>query len=175
MSHSLQPHELQHARPPCPSPTPGACSNSWPSSWWCHPTIASSVIPFSSCLQSFPGPGSFPMSQIFISGGQSIGASPSASVLPMNIQDWFPLGLTSLISLQSKGLSRVFSNTTVQKHQFFSTQLSLLEIHKNAKWDAIVNSLFFSEYKENVYQLKRLIYYQNTYVGLAKKFIWVFL
>ena len=123
MPDSLRSHGLQHARLPCPSPTPRACSNSCPSSWWCHPTISSSVIPFSSCLQSFPASGSFPMSQFFTSGDQSIGAS--ASVLPMNIQDWFPLGLTGWISLQSKGLWRVFSNTTVQKHQFFSTQLSL--------------------------------------------------
>ena len=118
---TLWPHELQHARPPCPIPTPKACSNSCPSCWWCHPTISSSVIPFSSCLQSFPALGSFPMSQFFTSGGQSIGASASGSVLPMNIQDWFPLGWTGWISLLSKGLSRVFSNTTVQKHQFFST------------------------------------------------------
>ena len=122
MSDSLWPHGLQHARLPCPSPTPRACSNSRPSSWWCHPTISSSVVPFSSHLHSFPASGSFPVSQFFASGGQSIGAS--ASVLPMNIQDWCPLGWTGLISLQSKGLSRVFSNT-VQKHQFFSTQLSL--------------------------------------------------
>ena len=122
---SLRPHGLQHARPPWPSPTPGVCSNSCPLSRWCQATISSSVIPFSSCFQSFPGSGSFPMSQFFASGGQSIGASPSASVLPMNIQDWFPLGWTGWISLQSKGLSRVFSNTTVQKHQFFGTQLSL--------------------------------------------------
>ena len=122
MSDSLWPHGLQHARLPCPSPTLGACSNSCPLSWWCHLTISSSVIPFSSCLQSFSASGSFLRSQFFASGDQSIGASASASVLPMNIQDWFPLGL---ISLQSKGLSRVFSNTTVQKHQFFSTQLSL--------------------------------------------------
>ena len=117
---------MQHARFPCPSPTPGACSNSCPSSRWCHPTISSSVIPFSSCLQSFPASGSFPMSQLSASGGRSIGVSASASVLPMNIQYWFPLGLTGWISLQSKGLSRVFSNTTVQKHQLFGTQLSLL-------------------------------------------------
>ena len=123
ISDSLQPHGLQYFRPPCPSPTPGACSNSCPSSQWCHATILSSVIPFSSCFQSFPASGSFPRSQIFTSGGQSIGVSASASVLPTNIQDWFPLGLIGLISLQSKGLSRVFS-TTVQKHQFFSTQLS---------------------------------------------------
>ena len=125
LSDSLWPHGLQHARLPCPSPTPGAYSNSRPSSWWCHPTISSSVVPFSSHLQSFPASGSFPMSQFFTSDGQSIGASASASVLPMNIQDWVPLGLTDWISLQSKGLSRVFSNTTVQKHQFFSAQLSL--------------------------------------------------
>ena len=125
MSDSLQPHWLQHARPPCPSPTPGACSNSRPWSRWCHPAISSSVIPFSSCLQSFPASGSLQMSQIFSSGGQSIGVSASASVLPMNIQDWFPLGWTGWISLMSQGLSRVFSNTTIQKHWFFSAQLSL--------------------------------------------------
>ena len=125
MSNSLQPHELQHIRPPCPSPTPGIYPNSCPSSRWCHPTISSSVVPFSSCLQSFPVSGSFPVSQLFSSGGQSIGVSASASVLPMNSQGWFLLRLTSLISLQSKGLSRVFSDTTVQKHQFFGTQLSL--------------------------------------------------
>ena len=124
MSNSLQPHGLQHARPPCPSPTPRVYSNSCPLSQWCHQTISSSVIPFSH-LQSFSASGSFQMTQIFTSGGQSIGVSASASVLPMNIQDWFPLGWTSWIALQSKGLSRVFSNTTVQKHQFFNTQLSL--------------------------------------------------
>ena len=122
MSDSLQPHGLQHTRSPCPSPYPGAGSNSCPSSRWCHPTISSSVVPFSSHLQSFPTSGSFPRSQFFTSGGQSIGASASASVLPMNIEDWFPLGLIGLISLQSKGLSRVFSNTTVKKHQLFSAQ-----------------------------------------------------
>ena len=124
VSNSLQPHGLQHSRPPCPSPTPRACSDSCPSSWWCHPTISSSVIPFSSCLQSFPASGSFLMSQFFPLGGQSTGASALASVLPMNIQDWCPLRWTGWISLQSKGLSRVFSNTTVQKHQVFSAQLS---------------------------------------------------
>ena len=108
-------HGLQYAGTPCPSPTPGACSNSCPLSQWCHPIISSSVVPFSSCLQSFPSSGSFQMSHVFTSGIQSTGASASASVLPMKIQDWFALGLTSLISLQSKGLSRVFSNTTVQK------------------------------------------------------------
>ena len=121
---SLWPHESQHTRPPCPSPTPGVYSNSCPLSRWCHPTISSSVIPFSSCLQSFPPSGSFQMSQLFASGGQSIGVSASTSVLPMNTQDWFLLGCTGWISLQFKGLSRVFSNTTVQKHQFFSAQLS---------------------------------------------------
>ena len=125
VSNSLQLHGLQHARLPCPSPTSGACSNSCPLSWWCHPTISSSVVPFSSCLQSFPASGSFLMSQFFVSGGQIMGVSPSVSVLPMNIQDWFPLGLTGWISLQSKGLSRAFSNTSVQKHQFFGAQLSL--------------------------------------------------
>ena len=122
---SLQPLGLQHARLPCPSPTPGACSNSCLSSQWCHPTISSSVVPFSSCLQSCPASGSFPVSQFFTSGDQSIGASASASVLPMNTQDWSPLGWTGWISLQSKGLSRVFSRTTIQKHQFFGSQLSL--------------------------------------------------
>ena len=125
MSNSLWPHGLQHTRPPCPSPTPGVHSNSCPLTWWCHPTISSSVIPFSPCLQSFPASGSFLKSWLFTTGGHSIAASASASVLPMNIQDWLPLGLTGLISLQSKGLSRVFSNTTVQKHQFFSVQPSL--------------------------------------------------
>ena len=125
VSDSSWPHGLQHTRLPCSSPSPGACSNSCPLSQWRHPTISSSVVPFSSCLQSFPASGSFPIGQFFISGGQSIGASASASVLPMNIQDWFPLGLIGLISLKSKGLSIVFSNTTVQKHQFFCAHLSL--------------------------------------------------
>ena len=125
VSNSLQPHGLQHARLPCPSPTPGAYSNSCPLSQWCYSTISSSDVPFSSCLQSFPASGSFQMSQFFASGGQSIGASASASVLPMNIQNWFPLGWTGWISLLSKGFSRVFSNTTDQKHQFFGAQLSL--------------------------------------------------
>ena len=123
-SNSLQAHGLQHARIPDPSPIPGAYSNSCLLSWWCHATISSAVVPFSSHLQSFPASGSFPVSQLFASGGQSIGASASATVLPMNIQDWFPLGLTGLI-FQSKELSRVFSNTTVQKYQFFGAQVSL--------------------------------------------------
>ena len=125
MSDSLHLHGLQPAGLPCPSPTPGVCSNSCPSNRWCHPTISSSVVLFSSCLQSFTTSGFFLMSHFFASGGQSIGTSALASVLPMNIQDWSPLGLTGLFSLPSKGLSRVFSNTTVQKHQFFGTQLSL--------------------------------------------------
>ena len=124
VSDSLQPHEPQHTRPPCPSPTPGVHPNPCPLNQWWHPAILSSVVP-SSCLQSFPASGSFPMSQLFASGGQSTGVSASTSVLPMNTQDWSPLGWTGWISLQSKGLSRVFSNTTVQKHQFFCTQLSL--------------------------------------------------
>ena len=125
VSDSLQTHELQHTRLPCPSPTAGACSNSCPSTRWCHPPISSSIIPLSSCLQSFSASGSFPMSLFFASCGWSIVVSASASVLPMNIQDWFPLGWTGWVSLQSKGLSRVLSNTTVQKHQFFGTQLCL--------------------------------------------------
>ena len=125
VSNSLRPHEPQHASPPYPSPTPRVHPNSCPLSWWCHPTISSSVVPFSSCLQSFPSSGAFQMSQFFTSWGQSIRVSTSTSVLPMNIWNWFPLGWTGWISLQSKGLSRVLSSTTVQKHQFFRTQLSL--------------------------------------------------
>ena len=130
MSDCLQPHESesQHTRPPCPSPAPGVHSNSCPSSRWCHPTISSAVVPFSSCPQPFPASGSFPMSQLFAWGGQSIGVSASASVLPTNTQGWSPLGWTGWISLQSKGLSRVFSSTTVQKHQFFSAQLFLISL-----------------------------------------------
>ena len=125
VSYSLWPHEPQHARPPCPSPTPRVHPNPCPLIRWCHPTVSSSVILFSSCPQSFPALGSFQMNQPFTSGGQSIGVSASTSVLPLNIQDWSPLGWTGWISLQSKGLSRVFSSTTVQKHQFFGPQLSL--------------------------------------------------
>ena len=125
MSNSLRPHGPQHAMPPCPSPNPGVHSNSCPLTQWCHPTISSPVVLFSSCPQSFPASGSFQMSQFFTSGGQSIGVSASTSVPPMTIQDWFSLGWTGWISLQSKGLSRVCSSTTVQKHQFFSAQLSL--------------------------------------------------
>ena len=145
MSNSLQPHRLQHARLPCPSPTPRAYSNSHPSSRWSYPTI-SSVIPFSSCLQKFLASGSVPISQSFTSGGQSTGASASASVLSMNIQDWFPLGLTGLISLQSKELSRVFSNTTVQKHHsssalsflYGSTLTSICDYWKSHSFDYMV-------------------------------------
>ena len=136
MSSSSWPHGLQHARLPCPSPSPGVCSNSCPLSRWCRPTISSSVIPFSSYLQSFPASGAFQMSQLFTSGGQSIGVSASASVLPMNIQDCFPLELTDLISLLSKGLSRVFSSTTVRRHEFFGAQsflLSISHIHTTEK------------------------------------------
>ena len=121
MSDSLQPCELQHARPPCSSPIPRAYSDSGPLSWWCHPTILSFVVPFSSHFHSFPASGSFPMSWLFGSGGQSLGTSASASILPMSIQGWFPLGMTGLISLHLRGLSRVFY-TTVQKHQFFCAQ-----------------------------------------------------
>ena len=135
VSDSVWTHGLQHARLPCKSQTPIACSNSCSSSGWCHPTISSSVVLFSSCLQSFPGSsGSFPKSQFFASGGQSIGASALASVLPMNIQDSFPLGLTDLISFKSKGLSRVFSNTTIQKHQLFGPQLSLWSNSHRHTW-----------------------------------------
>ena len=140
-SDALWPHERQHARPPCPWPTPGVHPNPCPLSWWCHPTISSSIVPFSSCLQSFPASGSFQMSQLFASGGQRIRLSASTSVLPMNTQDWAPLGWTGWISLQSKGLSRVFSNTTVQKHQFFGTQLSysptLTSIHDHWKYHSL--------------------------------------
>ena len=124
VSSSLQPYESQHSRTPCPSPTPGVHSDSCPLSQWCHPAISSSAVPFSSCPQSLPASGSFPMSQLFTWGGQSVGVSAAASVLPVNTQDWSPLGWTDWISLKSKGLSRVFSNTTVQKHKFFSGQLS---------------------------------------------------
>ena len=146
MSDSLWPHGLQYARLHCPLPTPRACSNSCPSSRWCYPTISSSVIPFSSHHQSFLASGSFPMSQFFATGGQSIGVSASALVLPMNIQDWFPLGWDG-ISLQSKGLSRVFFNTTVQKYQFFSAQLSLYSNSYIHTWllerTAVIDISFF--------------------------------
>ena len=126
MPDSLWPHGLQHARLPCPSPSPGVYPSSCPLHWWCHPTISTSVTTFFFCLQSFSASGSFPMSPLFTSGGQSIGALVSASVLPMNIQGWFPLGFTGLITLQSKGLSIIFSSTTIWKHKFFGTQTSLV-------------------------------------------------
>ena len=134
VSDSFWPYKSQHARPPCPSPTPGVDPNSRPSSWWCHPAISSSIVPFSSCPQSLPASESFPMSQLFAWGGQSVGVSASASVLPVNTQDWSPLEWTGWISLQSKGLSRVFSNTTVQKHQFFGAQPSLLSNSHSHTW-----------------------------------------
>ena len=134
VSDSLWPHEPQHARPPCPSPTPGVYSNSCSLSWWCHPTISSSAAPLSSCLHSFPASGSFPVSCLFVSGGQSIGSSAPALVLPMNIQGCFPLRLTGSISLQFKELARVFPNTPVWKHQFFGDQLSLWSITHIHKW-----------------------------------------
>ena len=135
---SLWPRELQHARLPCSSLSPRVCSNSCLLSWWCNPTTSSSITPFSSCPQSFPVSGSFPVTRPFTSSGQSIGASASASVLPVNIQDWFLLGLTGFISLQSKGHSRVFSNTTVQKHQFFSFHSpTLTSIHDYGKTIAL--------------------------------------
>ena len=149
-------HRLQHTRLPCPSPTPGACSNSCPSSWWCHPTISASIVSFSSCLQSFLASGSFPVRQFFTSGGQSIEALASASILPMNIQDWFPLGVTGWISLQFKGLSRVFSSTTVWRHQFFALSFfycpaltSIQDYWKNHSFDQMdicqqVMSLLFN-------------------------------
>ena len=146
MSDSLAPHGLQHTRLLCPPLSPRICSSSCPLSWWCHPTISVSVAPFSSFPQSFRASGSFPMSCLFIPGGQSIGASASASVLPMNIQGWFPLGLTDLISLQSKRLSRVFSNTTVQKHQFFGAHMTTGKTKALAKWIFVskVISLLFN-------------------------------
>ena len=153
--------DCSRPRPPCPSPTPGVYSNSCPLSRWCHPTISSSVIPFSSCPQSLPASGSFPMSQFFASGGQSIGVSSSASVLPMNIQGWFPLGWTGVISLQSKGLSRVFSNTTVQKHQFFSAQLSLWSDYHIPTWplekpyNSCIHGLALSEEARRVTDCRR--------------------
>ena len=134
VSESLWPHESQHARPPCPSPSPRVYSNSCPWSWWCHPAISSSVTPFSSCPQPLSASWSFPMSQLFAWGSQIIGVSVSTSVLPMNTQDWSPLGWTGWIFLQSRGCSRVFSNTTVQKHQFFGTQLSSQSNSHIHKW-----------------------------------------
>ena len=155
MSNSLRPHEPQHTRPPCPSPTARVHPNPDPLSWWGHPTLSSSVVPFSSCLQSFPASGSFQRSQLFASGGQSIGVSASTSVLPMNTQVW-SLGWTDWISLQSKGLSRVFFNTTVQKHQIFSSQLTL--------WSkmAVFVSHLAAEWRRNTHTQKRAWVSENT-------------
>ena len=150
MSYSLQPYGLQHTRPPCPSPTPGVYSNSCPLSQWCHPTISSSVAPFSSHLQSFPASGSFPISQFFVSGGQSIRVSASASVLPMNVWDWFPLGLTGWISLQSKGLSRVFSNTTgFHLHMWSSWCFSWQSWFQLVLQSTLAFCMMYSAYKLN--------------------------
>ena len=148
MSNSLRPHESQHARLPCPSPTPGVYANSCPSSRWHHPAISSSVVPFSSCSQSLPASGSFSMSQLFTSGGQSTGVSASTSVLPMNTWDQSPLGWTGGISLESKGLSRVFSNTTVQKHQFFGVHLRSIEIEKTVKEAICFMHIIWNFYNE---------------------------
>ena len=173
VSGSLQPHEPRHARPPCPSPTPGVHSNSRPLSPWCHWTISSNVVPFSSCPQSFPASKSFPMSQLFAWGGQSIGDSASASVLPMNTQDWSTVGWTGWISLQSKGLSRVFSNTTVQKHQFFSTQLSSQSnsqsIHDTGKTIALTRRTFAGKVMSLLFNtLSRLV------IGLSVQGVSIF-
>ena len=145
VSNSLRPHESQHTRPPCPSPTPGVHPDSCPLSWWCHPAISSSVVPFSSCPQFLPASESFPMSQPFTWGGQSTGVSALASVLPMNTQDWSPLEWTGWISLQSKGLSRVFSNTTIQNHQFFSVQLSS-QSNSHIHFRGSINICWFNKY-----------------------------
>ena len=157
MSYSLQPHELQHARLPCLSPTPRVYPNSCPLTRWCHPAISSSVVPFSSCPQSFSESMCFQLSQLFTSGGQSIGVSASASFIPMNIQDWSPLGWIGWFSLQSKGLSRVFSNTTVQKHQFFVTQLSLsptlTSIHDNWKTIALTKQTYVDKVMSLFYDI----------------------
>ena len=173
MSDSSRPYALQHTRPPCPSPTPRVYTNSCPLSQWCHPTISSFVILFSSCLQSFPASGFFPVIQFFASGGQSIGVSASASVLPMNIQDLFLLGLTGLISLQSKGLSRVFSNTTVQKHQrkhsaFFVVQLSHPYM-TTGKTIALIIQTFVDKGSIEMYKIICLVYgHTNMKYNLRK-------
>ena len=156
VSDSVRPHGLQHSRLPCPSPAPRVCSNSCPLSWWYHPAVSSSVIPFSSCLQSFPASGSFPVSQFFPSGGQNIGASASATVLPMNIQDWSPLEWTGWISVQSKGLSRVFSSTTLQKHPLFRSQL--LSVRPTLSFSYCVHT--------------STLYYLRLYSCPANKKIW---
>ena len=157
MSDSLWPHELQHARPPCPSPTPGVHPNSCSWSWWCHAAISSSVVPFSSCHQSLPASESFPVSQLFTWGGQSTGVSAFTSFLPKNTQDWSPSEWTGWISLQSKGLSRVFSNTTAQKHQFFALSLlhspTLTSIHDHRKTIALTRRTFVGKVMSLLYTL----------------------
>ena len=151
VSDSLQPHGLQHSSPPCLSSSPGVCPSSWSLNWRCHPTISSSVAPFSSCFQSLPASGSFPMSWLFTSGGQSIGASVSASDLPKSIKGWFPLGLTDLISLLSKGLSRAFSSTTVRKHQFFGALPSLsFRTEKGVQQGCLLSPCLFNLYAEHI-------------------------
>ena len=171
MSDSLRPHGLQHARPPCQSPTPRVHPNSSPSSRWCHPAISSSVIPFSSCSQSLPASGSFPMSQLFAWGGQSIGVWALASVLPMNTQDWSPLGWTGWTSLQSKGLSRVFSNITVQKHQFFSGLQKIGQVHfhfQKYRWytPAQTYYCFISHTCFHCYSSTKLIFLYFTHINV---------
>ena len=170
VSDSLQPHESQHARPPCSSPTPGVYPDSCPSSRWCHPAISSSVVPFSSCPQSFPASEFFPMSQLFTWGGQSIGVSASALVLPMNTQDWSPLGWAGWISLQSKGLSRVFSNTIVQKNQFFGTQLSSQSNSHIHTWPLENHCLDYTDicWQSNVSALQYAIYVGLTLLPRSK-------
>ena len=172
VSDSLRPHGLQHARPPCPSPTPGACSDSCPLSQWCHPTISSSVVPF--CLQSFPASRSFPMSRLFTSSDQSIGASASASVLPMNIQGWFPLGFTGLISLQSKEFSKVFSNTIVQNINYSVLSLlyspTLISVHdywKTHSFDYMDQS-YKNVFKSSLFPFKA--YYYSQLISTQIKF-----
>ena len=173
---TLQPRELQHARPPCLSQTPGVYSNSCPLSQWCHPAISSSVVPFSSRPQSLPASGSFPMSQLSAWGGQSTGVSASASVLPMNTQDWSPLGWTGWISLQSRGLSRVFSNTTGQKHQFFGTQLSPQSNSHIHTWPLEISALLKRDTRELALSLRHMSdamrrWFANQEEGLHQKSI----
>ena len=181
MSDSLWPHGLQHVTHPCPSPSPRVCSNSCPLSQWCHPTISSSVAPFSSCLQYFPASGSLPMSWLFTSGGQSIGNSASASVLPMNTQGWFPLGLTGLISLQSKWLSRVFPSTRDWKHQFFSILLGspFFVVHPSLWFTLTSIHGYWKNHSFDYMGLCRLVFNLQKKSGLSNVnsfiLIWLFL
>ena len=167
ISHSLQPHELQHARPPCPSPTPGVYPNPCPLNQWCHPTISVSIVTFYSCPQSFPAPRSFPMSQLFASGGLNIGLSASTSVLPMNTQDWSPLGGTGWISLESKGFSRVFSDTTVQKHQFFGKKEKQLRNYETEKKE-LCSSGLSTQKSEKQLQINSYFAYTKTLTLIFK-------